>query len=133
MTFVDTSFLFAGFAPGDVNHRTALDLIGCLANRRLVTTNHVLGELWSLTRRRESHAAAVQVVDRITSPSSTIAVAHVTPELEVDAFDWLRRRYEREYSFVDATSFAFMRREGITDVLAFDHDFAAAGFTELRP
>ncbi len=54
-------------------------------------------------------------------------------DLEHEALDWLRRRDERKYSFVDATSFAFMRRNGITDALAFDGDFAAAGFVELRP
>jgi predicted nucleic acid-binding protein len=43
------------------------------------------------------------------------------------------RHDEREYSFVDATSFALMRSMRIKRVLAFDGDFAAAGFTELRP
>ena len=33
----------------------------------------------------------------------------------------------------DATSFVLMRRLGIRDALAFDGDFAAAGFVELRP
>ena len=36
-------------------------------------------------------------------------------------------------SFVDATSFALMRKLWITGALAFDGDFAAAGFTELQP
>ncbi|HKG04390.1 MAG TPA: hypothetical protein VKB03_14530 [Conexibacter sp.] len=43
------------------------------------------------------------------------------------------RRNEREYSFVDATSFAVMRRRRIREALAFDGDFSAAGFVELRP
>jgi predicted nucleic acid-binding protein len=34
---------------------------------------------------------------------------------------------------VDATSFALMRRHGISEAYAFDGDFSAAGFTELRP
>lgn len=53
--------------------------------------------------------------------------------IEDEALGWLRRHDEREYSFVDATSFAFMRAKGISEALAFDGDFAAAGFTELRP
>jgi predicted nucleic acid-binding protein len=40
---------------------------------------------------------------------------------------------ERPYSFVDATSFALMRKLRIEEALAFDGDFAAAGFVELRP
>ena len=46
---------------------------------------------------------------------------------------WLRQHDEREYSFVNATSFAFMRAKGISEALAFDGNFAAAGFNELRP
>lgn len=52
--------------------------------------------------------------------------------LEQDAWRWLRRRDEREYSFVDATSFALMRHLRIREALAFDGDFAAAGFVEVR-
>ena len=37
------------------------------------------------------------------------------------------------HSFVDTTSFAVMRKLRVTDALAFDGDFSAAGFNELRP
>lgn len=59
-------------------------------------------------------------------------MAFISEELEHEALDWLRRHDERPYSFVDATSFAFMRSLGITQALAFDGYFAAAGFDELR-
>jgi predicted nucleic acid-binding protein len=45
---------------------------------------------------------------------------------------WLVQRAEREYSFVDATSFALMRMLRIREALTFDADFAAAGFVALR-
>lgn len=57
----------------------------------------------------------------------------VGEELEAEALRWLRRHDEREYSFVDATSFAVMRARKIRDALTFDGDFKAAGFVELRP
>ena len=38
-----------------------------------------------------------------------LAVDFVSSELELEALGWLRRHDEREYSFVDATSFALMR------------------------
>ena len=52
--------------------------------------------------------------------------------LEEEALRWLRRHDEREYSFVDATSFAVMRARRIGEALAFDGDFSAVGFRELR-
>jgi predicted nucleic acid-binding protein len=51
---------------------------------------------------------------------------------ELPVLRWLRRHDEREYSFVDATSFALMRSLRIREALAFDGDFTAAGFRELR-
>jgi predicted nucleic acid-binding protein len=59
-------------------------------------------------------------------------IAFVSEELEAQALRWLRRHDEREYSFVDATSFAPMRSLRVKRAFAFDGDFAAAGFTELR-
>lgn len=44
----------------------------------------------------------------------------------------LRQHDEREYPFVDATSFALMRKLRLSRALAFDQDFSAAGFVELR-
>lgn len=50
-----------------------------------------------------------------------------------EAWRWLRRHDERQCSFVDATSFVVMRRLRLRDALAFDEDFSAAGFREVRP
>ena len=61
-----------------------------------------------------------------------LSVRHVEEETEAEAWRWLRRHDERTYSFVDATSFAVMRRLRIREALAFDGDFAAAGFVEAR-
>ena len=58
--------------------------------------------------------------------------AATTEEDERLAWLWLRNRPEREYSFVDATSFVLMRRHAIHEAFAFDGDFASAGFVELR-
>lgn len=73
------------------------------------------------------------MLDNLDPSTSYIQVVRVPEELEAEALEWLRQHDEREYSFVDATSFAFMRARGIEEALAFDGDFAAAGFTELRP
>ena len=53
--------------------------------------------------------------------------------MEAEAWRWLRRHGEREYSFVHATSFAVMRRRRIREALVFDGDFNAAKFVEVRP
>ncbi len=61
-----------------------------------------------------------------------VGMVFVNEEIEEQALGWLRRHDERAYSFVDATSFALMRSLRVTRTLAFDEDFAAAGFEQLR-
>ena len=133
MIFVDTSFFVAGFDDRDQNHEAAQQLLPKLAGERMVTTNHVRGETWTTLRRKRWHGLAVELLNGLAEREGHIGVDRVSEELEDEALDWLRQHDEREYSFVDATSFAYMRARRIADVLAFDGDFAAAGFNELRP
>jgi predicted nucleic acid-binding protein len=132
MLFIDTSFFFATLEPKDRSHPEALALLSKVDREELVTTSDVRGETWTLIRSRSGHADAVRFLDSLEA-SRVIRVDHVGEDIEDRALQWLRRHDERAYSFVDATSFAFMEANGITEVLSFDGDFAAAGFTELRP
>ncbi|MGI8608528.1 MAG: type II toxin-antitoxin system VapC family toxin [Candidatus Dormibacteria bacterium] len=129
MIFVDTSFWYAYQVRRDRRHDEAVALLAAGVGRMIVS-NHVIGETWTLMNRRQGHGAAVGFIDRL-SRLPGLEVVHIDDELEVDAWQWLRRHDEREYSFVDATSFAVMRRRRIREALAFDGDFGAAGFIEL--
>lgn len=131
MIFVDTSFWVALQMHRDPHHGNAVSLLQTHAAEPMVTTNHVRGETWTFLRRREGHRAAVRFLNALER-SPRFEVVGVDEDVELDALSWLRRRDEREYSFVDATSFAVMRRRRIREALAFDGDFTAAGFVELR-
>jgi uncharacterized protein len=131
--FADTSFFVAGADHRDRHHGEALQLLEMAAGCRLVTSNHVRGETWTTLRRKLWHGRAVAFLDSVGGPERNAQVISISAELEDEALRWLRQHDEREYSFVDATSFAYMRAKGIQDAFAFDDDFAAAGFTELRP
>ena len=131
MVFVDTSHLYSLIDRRDHRHDVAQALSERVRDRELLTTNHVLGESWTLANRRLGHSAACEVVAALRQ-SPRYTVVHVEADAEERAFEWLLRHDEREYSFVDATSFETMRGLGIKDALAFDRDFEAAGFRTLR-
>lgn len=133
MIFADSSFLIAAMDDRDSNHEAAVALLRQQGDRHIVATNHIRGETWTWLRRKRWHAKAVEFLDSVGAKDQHIQISRVSEEIEDDALRWLRRHDEREYSFVDATSFAYMRAKEITDALAFGGDFAAAGFTELRP
>jgi len=130
--FVDTSFWVALRMRRDRNHDLAAALFRQHSGTALVTTMLVIGETWTFLNRRVGHAAAVDFLDRVEG-ASRLEVVPVAADHESEALAFLRRRDEREYSYVDATSFAVMRGLRIRRAYAFDGDFTAAGFEEVRP
>ncbi|MGA9597139.1 MAG: PIN domain-containing protein [Acidimicrobiia bacterium] len=136
MKFAATSWWVAWALPGDGRHGDAVALLDHLGpNEQVLTTNLIVGETWTFLRRKDGHATAVGFIDRVGAldRQAKLTVHGVTSEQEDKAWDWLRRHDERAYSFVDATSFQVMRDRRLREALAFDQDFAAAGFVELRP
>lgn len=136
MKFADTSWWVAWSLPSDRHHADALGVLRHVGRaEQILTTNSVVGETWTFLRRKDGHRAAVGFLDRVATleEQSRLVVHHTSAEQEDDAWRWLRRRDEREYSFVHATSFRVMRDRRLSEALAFDDDFATAGFVELRP
>ena len=132
MAFVDTSFWIAQAIARDSRHADAVALADRLRGEPAVTSNLVLGEAWTLLTRRLGHHHAVCWVSRVRD-QLRVGIERVETDMAAEAWEWLRAHDERPYSFVDATSFALMRKLRIREALAFDGDFTAAGFVELRP
>ncbi len=131
MAFVDTSFWIAEVITRDGRHAEASALADEARDTSTVTSNLVLGETWTLLSHRVGHFQAMRWLDRVHEELQ-VTVERIDHSIENEAWTWLRQHDERPYSFVDATSFALMRKLRITEALAFDGDFAAAGFVELR-
>lgn len=132
MRFADTGFWFGLHVRADRRHEPARALWS-QDDSRIITSNLVLGETWTLARvRGVAHSAAMRLIDSIHA-SARVTVVRVDDPVEREAWDWLRDHDERRYSFVDATSFAVMRRRRLHEVLTFDGDFTAAGFVEVLP
>jgi predicted nucleic acid-binding protein len=131
MIFVDTSFFIAVGNARDTHHAEATQLLVRHGRSGLVTSNLVRGESWTFINRRYGHRAAVAYLDRLDG-SNHLEVISVGRDVEDQALRWLRRHDEREYSFVDATSFALMRSLTIREALSLDAGFPAAGFVTLR-
>jgi predicted nucleic acid-binding protein len=132
MIFVDTSFWVALRQRRDANHDAAAALWLRHADSALSTTTGVRGETWTVLHRRNGHAAAVNFLDALDK-SPRVQVIGTGEDTDRRALRGSRQHDEREYSWVDATSFAVKRDKRIRSTLAFDGHFAAAGFIELRP
>ncbi|HEX3243872.1 MAG TPA: PIN domain-containing protein [Chloroflexota bacterium] len=131
MIFVDTSFWAGLRGRRDNRHDAAIQAWRKFGRERLVTSNLVRGETWTLLRRKAGFRVAVDFLDTVEA-SLAVAVLQIEADIEETALAWLREHDEREYSYVDATSFMLMQSLRIREALAFDGDFSAAGFVELR-
>ncbi len=130
--FVDTSAWYALADTFDINHALAAGSFpGLVARyREILSTNHVIGETYTLIRSRLGRAAAWQFL-RSTRRSPSFRGIFVSEGQEEEAYSLLERYSDQAFSFVDATSFIVMKDQGISIGFAFDRHFAAAGFTVL--
>lgn len=136
MKFADTGWWVAWALPDDARHRDALRMLDVLGrSEQVLTSNLVVGETWTFLRRKHSHGTALAFLDRAEAlvRADRLVIHRVAEDQETAAWEWLRRHDERVYSYVDATSFRVMRDRRLREALAFDQDFAAAGFLEVRP
>jgi len=132
--FVDSGAWIALRSRRDQHHAEADRLFRAALRRRvrLLTTNLVLAEVHRLTLFRAGVQTAGRALDRIdASPSVTVHFA--SAEHHADARRWLERLAPRPVTYTDAVSFALMEQQGCRHALAFDQDFAAAGFELWRP
>jgi uncharacterized protein len=96
-------------------------------NQRLVTSNHVIGETYTLLRMRLGHAAAQEFLRRSRASARTRRV-FVPEAWEEEAEAVLAQFADQDFSFVDATSFVVMRMLRMRTAFAFDHHFLVAGY-----
>ena len=132
LVFVDTGAWYALQVTDDANHPRAKDALPrILANSQgLVTSNHVVGETYTLLRVSRGYDGAKRFLDTIRqSPRLTVHFANL--DTERAAFALLDKYSDHPFSFVDGVSFALMREREIEDAFAFDIHFRIAGFNRV--
>ncbi|MEM2962778.1 MAG: PIN domain-containing protein [Candidatus Bathyarchaeia archaeon] len=132
--FLDTSALIAYYNMDDRHHPEAYEAMermrrGETPITRLYTTDYVIDEtLTFIECVLKVHELAVEVGEALqTSPFTTII--KVDEETFTEA--WHIFRKSRGYSFTDCTSFAAMKKYGITHAFTFDKHFRDAGFQPI--
>jgi predicted nucleic acid-binding protein len=126
--FVDTSGIVALVDRDDPAHAGVVEAFEQGRSERLVTHAYVIVETLAVARRRFGPEVTAVLIDRVFP---ALDVTPVDAELHATSIAAFRDALDSSVSLVDRTSFAFMRREGITLAIALDADFRTAGFTAL--
>jgi predicted nucleic acid-binding protein len=126
--FVDTSIWYAIADSSECDNARAKEIVK--SGEPLVTSDHILVETWMLLSRRLGRPVA----DRFWGilREGAVAVETVGPaDLEAAwqiGLDWSHQ----DFSIVDRTSFAVMRRLGIERAASLDDHFAVFRFGPQR-
>ncbi len=130
--FADSAFLYALVDRRDAAHRAAVAALHSLASdqRRLISTDYVVGEALTLAKSRAGSLAARRLLDRIEA-TALMRMDWIGPARFADAKAFFRKHADHGYSFTDCTSFIVMRELGLRDVLTTDRHFVEAGFRLL--
>jgi predicted nucleic acid-binding protein len=128
--FVDTGAFVALRNGGEREHEAARTALSRLVSERalLVTSNYVFSETYTALLVRAGREEAIEWGRRFRA-GEAIEMVRIDESVEQDAWAILEAHADKRWSHVDATSFALMEREGITEAFAFDHHFAQRGLT----
>jgi predicted nucleic acid-binding protein len=124
--FVDTSFVLALINERDQYHEQADALSFKFEESELVTTDGVLLEIGNALAK-DFRQEANEII-RLLRTSSRVKVAQIDDHLLETGLAIYQKYGDKTWGLVDCISFVVMRERGLTDVLTFDADFAAAGF-----
>jgi predicted nucleic acid-binding protein len=121
--FLDTGAFLALADEDDDYHSVAKSVHAQLlgAHAQLLTSNFVLAETYTLIRFKVGHNAAVEFMKRFDHTG--IRVLRVTEAIEHTAKAIFTRYDDKEFSFVDCTSFALIDHHQLDHAFAFDSHF----------
>ena len=118
--FVDTSIWFAAADATDLSNARAKAILN--SGELLVTTDHILVETWTLLRYRLQRNAAERFWEGMRSGVAIIepiGLADLEAAWQI-GLSWK----DQDFSIIDRTSFAVMRRLGLERAASLDAHFA---------
>lgn len=128
---MDTGAFYAALNARDAHHAESVEVFRLVTEARipLVTSKWVVVEAHSLVVSRAGTVLGVRWLDSVPA-----AVLSVTSADEVSALRILRTHLDKDFSLVDASSFALMTRLGIRHYHSYDGHFKAIGrFIQVTP
>jgi predicted nucleic acid-binding protein len=131
MIFVDTSGWYAAYAPTDPRHEEVKPLID-EARTRLITTDDVLSESLTLLRVHKEHQRGLLLGADLMAQASAELI-HVTSEDVRRAWAVYSTYRDKDWSFVDCTSYVVMQRLRISEAISLDQHFHQMSGITVHP
>jgi len=128
-TFLDTGAIYALADRNDLDHAAVKGLYG-ERRRKFLLHELILVEAFSQLTKRLHKQAALKTIGALRR-SPRVEIAPVSSELLETAWTRCGRFADKDWDWVDCTSFELMERHGLRETLGMDHHFTQAGFVLL--
>lgn len=130
--FIDTGAFVALRNRAEREHGPARDALTQLVaeGARLFTSNYVFAETYTALLIRVGRVEAIEWGRRFKE-GEAIELVRVEEDIEDGAWEILERHGDKAWSYVDATCFALMDREGVSEAFSFDRNFIQWGLQVL--
>lgn len=130
--FIDTSAFVALRNSSEAEHERARSALADLISEgvALFTSNYVFAETYTALMVRVGRDEAIEWGRRFRA-GSAIDLVHLDRPTEERAWEILESHGDKRWSYVDATSFALIERDGGDEAFAFDAHFAQRGLHVL--
>ncbi len=130
--FIDTWAWVALLDRQDRNHEKAGQMNDKLLDDGyfFVTSNFVFGEALTALRYRVGYEESLHFREVFTQliKGRLLKVWRVTEAIEDQAWQIFTKYHDQDFSWVDCTSFALMKREKLLEAFTEDHHFRVMGF-----
>ena len=130
--FVDTSGFFALLVARDSRHVQCMELVRDLGKRGglAFTSEAIISETCTLLQARRQGHLIGEFLNYVET-SRALTVLPTGGDIFRRTKEYLRRRHEHGFSFVDCSSFVLMADIHLADALTTDEHFRIAGFNPL--
>ncbi|MCL4417789.1 MAG: PIN domain-containing protein [Actinobacteria bacterium] len=129
--FIDTSAFFAIINARDLNHDIALKFFkNDIDNFKVFSSDFIISETLTLIRRKMGSSIAFSWGEKILQ-SNFLKILYSGENIFFDSWKTFIKYEDRDFSFVDCTSFIHMKENEIRQCFCFDTYFSIYGYNSL--
>ena len=120
--FVDTNYLCSLYNKSDSLHEKAKHIFPSLHEFRIAISNFILLESYTVISQRVSKNFAIAFKEDMYN-EKYYSIYWMQKSLEDEVWDIFRSIKDKNFSYVDASILAVMKKEKIRNLLSFDTSF----------
>jgi uncharacterized protein len=129
--FIDTSAFFAIINAHDLYHGIALKFFkNEINNFKVFSSDFVISETLTLIKRKMGSSIAIGWGEKILQ-SNFLKILYSNENIFLDSWKTFIKYKDQDFSFIDCTSFVYMKENEIRQCFCFDMHFSIYGYDSL--